>query len=105
MSGINVIGELAMAAMMAESAKPIKETKHYEVEFSTEEEAKDARYQVEDGWSPFINVEAEGKVLYFRNDTMMKAVNDAFKANPKQPDYAKIVATDWFKDRAKLVTP
>ena len=70
----------------------IKSRPHYEVSFDTEAEAREEEYLLNDGWSPYIDMEVDGTTLYFSNV-------------PCFGDHAKIVAANWWNGRAKACKP
>ena len=69
----------------------IKDRRHYEITFDTEDEALEEEYQLSDGWGAFIDTEVDGKKLIFADSEHFGNA------------YADIVAKDWWDGRAVLV--
>ena len=69
----------------------IKDRRHYEITFGTEDEALEEEYQLSDGCGPFIDTEVDGKKLIFADCEYFRKV------------YADIVAKNWWNGRAVLV--
>ena len=78
----------------------VKSRKHYEITFDSEEEAREEEYLLNDGWSPFIDTEVDGKTLYFADSILPDSIPPINGGG-----HADIVAGDWWDGKARLVHP
>lgn len=90
-------------AMQEEQDTPIFLVRHYEVEFPTEAEAGEMAYDLNDGWAPFVEAEAKGKTLCFRNNKFSMLCSVAEGVEKQVKDYAKEVNESWFDGKGVML--
>lgn len=90
-------------SMMEDAEKPLIFLRHYEIEMSDEKEAEEKAYEVNDGWGPFVNAEAHGKVLCFGTNDLVAVMNKP-KDKKTLTDYAGQLNESWFGGKGTLLT-
>ena len=82
---------------MSEANTPISLTQHFEIEMESETAAEETAYEINEGWSPFVEAEANGNKVCFRNCKMVQLSMMAHGS--RQIDHAKIVNDEWFNGK------
>ncbi len=81
---------------IAKHVADIKKTAHYEMKCASNEEAERWCYHIADGMGATVDCEADGDMLYFRNDPMACSFDESVST-----DFAEVVA-NWKEMKDKV---